>query len=315
MKSRTRYDAGKMRRNHRRPFTGACLLVTTAFVLLLAGCATTQSFFERYRGKGDALTKKVMILPLVDLGGVGERLTAQSQRDFYESLGRSPRIALHFQEAEENAGSPSLTAVEYGIITNPEMIRKARALGMNAVVAGALNPVGVTHKKTGIWPFRNKVVAYQVSMVVNVVDVNSGYLYLTNLESEEFHFPLEEDGFQDEVRERQEALESKLPRIVKRQADIVSKELGTRPWTGTILSAAEGSVTISGGTDSGIRPGMIFTVYPSAESITTKDGRTIHLLGKAIGDLRVEEVMSDRSRAVGSQGGPFAEGQLVRPRP
>ncbi len=156
MKSQTMCDAGKMRRNRHRRFTGTCLLVTAAFILFLTGCATTKSIFERYRGKGDALTKKVMVLPLMDVGGLGERLTAQTQREFYEWLGRAPRLSLHFQGSEENAGDPTLTAVEYGIITNPEMIRKARAQGMNAVVAGALNPVQVTHRKNRDLAFPQK---------------------------------------------------------------------------------------------------------------------------------------------------------------
>jgi hypothetical protein len=303
-----------MRQNRHRLFTTACLLLTAAFIFFMAGCATTRSVFERFRTEKDALTKKVMALPLMDVGGLGGRWTSQAQRELYERLGSSPRISLHLRASEKNAGATGVTPVEYGIIANPEMIREARAQGMNAVIAGALNPVEVTRKKAGIWPFRRKVVAYRVSMVVNVVDVNSGYLYLTSLESEEVTFPLEEDGLQDEKREREEALESVLPRIVKRQANTVAKELGERPWTGTILSAGESGVTISGGRDAGILPGQVFTVYPSAEPIATKDGRTLHPIGKAVGNIKVEEVMSDRSRAVGSQGGPFVEGQLVRPK-
>jgi hypothetical protein len=314
LKSWTTCDARKMRQDHHCLFPKAFLLLTAAFILFLAGCATTKSVFERFRTEGDALTKKVMALPLMDVGGLGERWTAEAQRDFYESLGRSPGISLHFQGAEENPGPTSVTPVEYGIITNLEMISKARAQGMNAVIAGALNPVEMTKKKAGIWPFRKKVVAYKVSMVVNVVDVFGGYLYLTSLESEEVNFPFEEDGFQDEARERQEALESLLPKIAKRQANAVLKELRERPWSGTILSAGESGVIISGGKDAGIVPGNVFTVYPGAEPILTKDGRTIYPRGQAIGNIRVEEVMSDRSRAVVSHGGPFVEGQLVKPK-
>jgi hypothetical protein len=314
LKSQTTRDARKMRQNRHRLFTMACLLPAAAFILFMAGCATTGSVFGRFGAGGDALTKKVMALPLMDVGGLGERWTSQAQRELYERLGRSPRISLHLRTSGKNAGTTGVTPVEYGIITNPEMVREARAQGMNAVIAGALNPVEVSRKKAGIWPFRRKVVAYRVSMVVNAVDVNSGYLYLTSLESEEVTFPLEEDGFQDEKREREEALESVLPRIVKRQAKTVSKELGEKPWTGTILSAEENGVFISGGRDTGILPGQVFTVYPSADPIATKDGQTLHPIGKAIGNIKVEEVMPDRSRAVASQGGPFAEGQLVRPK-
>jgi len=293
-------------------FTNACLLLMTALILFTAGCATTRSFFNDFRSKGDALTKKVMVLPLIDTGGLGERWTAEAQREFYELLGRSPSISLHLSEPGENPGSAGVSRVEYGIITNSEMMRKARAEGMNAIVAGALNPVEMIRTKAGIWPFRSKVAAYRVSMVVNVVDVTSGYLYLTRLEREEVTFPLEEDGFQDEVRERQETLESILPKIVKRQANNVLKELKERPWTGTVLSADESGLTISGGKDTGILPGQLFAVYPGGEPIATKEGRTIYPLGVAVGTIKVEEVRSDRSRAVRSQGGPFAEGQWVK---
>jgi hypothetical protein len=314
LQSRTTWDAGKMRRYHHCPFIKACLLLTAAFILFMAGCATTSSVFGRFRTDGDALTKKVMALPLMDVGGLGERWTAQAQKELYGLLGHSPRISLHFQRPEKNPGATGVTPVEYGIITNPDIIHSARAQGMNAVIVGALNPVEITKKKSGIWPFRRKVSAYQVSMVVNVVDVNSGYLYLTHLESEEVTFPLEEDGFQDEARERQEAIESVLPTVVKHQAKIVSKELAERPWTGMILSGGESGVIISGGRDAGILPGQKFTVYQRAEPIATKEGRTIHPLEKAVGEIKVEEVMPDRSRAVDSYGGPFAEGQLVRPK-
>jgi hypothetical protein len=313
LKPQTICDVGKKIQNRQALFTNACLLVTAAFILFMAGCATTKSFFERFRTGGDALTKKVMALPLADVGGLGQRWTAQAQQEFFDLLGRSPRISLHFQRPGENPGATGVTPVEYGIITNPEMIRKAKAQGMNVVVTGALNPVEMTRKKAGIWPFRKKVAAYKVSMVVNVVDVNRGYLDLTSSQSEEVTFPLEEDGFQDEAREREDALESVLPKVVKRQADAVLKELKEKPWTGKILSAGEGGITISGGKEAGIVPGSVFTVYPDTEPIATKEGRTVYPLGKPVGTIRVKEVMTDSSRAVGSEGGPFVEGQLVRP--
>jgi hypothetical protein len=314
LKSRTTRDARKMRKNHRCLFTKYCFLLTAALILFMAGCASTRSVSGRFWTDGDALTKKVMALPLMDVGGLGERWTAQAQQELYGLLGHSPRISLYFQKPEKNPGTTGVTRVEYGIITSPEIIRSAKAQGMNAVIAGALNPVEMIKKKAGIWPFRRKVAAYRVSMLVNVVDVNTGYLYLTHLESEEVTFPLEEDGIQDEAREREDAIESVLPGIVKRQAKIVSKELEERPWTGMIFSGGENGIIISGGRDAGIHPGQIFTVYQSAEPIATKEGRTIHPLEKAVGNIKVEEVMPDRSRAVRSQGGPFAEGQLVRPK-
>ena len=260
------------------------------------------------------LKKRIMVFPFVDRAGLGPAGAAKATSDFANQLAQS-RYILVFDAPGDLRVSKWTDSFEYGVLTHPALIRKAREMGMNALVTGIVGPIESTTRKTGIWGFRKLSRVYELSVVVNVVDVNCGTLFLTSHESEEEAFPVDDVEFQDERGVVEEALRQTIPRLLKGQASKVDSHLAKEPWAGTILSVQDNRIRINAGKDLGVEPGKVFTVFAKGESLHCQNGKSIEIIGKKIGEVRATEVMEKESLAVPLKDGAFITGQMVRSRP
>lgn len=287
------------------------ILLSLLFGALLS-CSTTKTVVDKIVTGTPDLKKRVMIAPLVDQAEFGRERTAQISQNFVERLRKSPRLLLFQDPQGINSGRGSKSP-EYGIVIPPELVKRAHDLGMNALIIAVLNPLEATSRKTGIWPFREMSRIIEISMTVNIVDTASGCLYLTQLDSEEMDFMIDELSGRDENEVIDQIIEAKMPRILKRQSSAVIKNLIKQPWTGQILSAENGMIKINGGKDVGIRPDQSFAVFARGESITCRAGRSFDILGKKIGEIKTTAIMEKDSLAVPVAKGPFLAGQTIRP--
>ncbi|MCP4681596.1 MAG: hypothetical protein GY864_04620 [Desulfobacterales bacterium] len=291
---------------------GLSSLIVLFFFFMISGCGITKSAIKTITpGKSSVLQKQVLIFPLVDRAGMRTELRERINADLAEAFGESPMFK--FYGAPKGVSWLSgIAPTEYDIISDPELVKKVEDLGMNAFVTGILDPVESTNKRTGIWPFRKTSRFFEVSMLVNIVDVASGCLYLTNIVSEEITFPLDEvkDAHADETMDR--VLEKALPRVLKRQAKAVIAGLEAEPWTGKILDIQNNAFKISAGSNAGISPDQVFTVFDQGKPIIGRDNRAYSLLGEKTGEIEVSTVMEKYSLAVAVDGGPFSAGQIIR---
>ena len=277
----------------------------------LSGCSTTKSVVDKIVPGAPDLKKRVMIAPLVDQAGFGQERTAQIAANFVELLKESPHILL-FQGPQDIRSGTDSKSPEFGIVIPPELVKRAQDLGMNALIIAVLNPLEATTRKTGIWPFRDISRIIEISMTVNIVDTTSGCLYLTELDSGEMDFLIDELPGRDENEVIDQIIEAKMPRILKRQSAAVIESLVKEPWTGKILAVENGMIKINGGEDVGVRPDQLFTVFARGESITCRAGRSFDILGKKIGKIKTTSIMENHSLAVPLAGGSFLAGQTVR---
>jgi hypothetical protein len=280
------------------------------FVPLLS-CSTTKSLADKIVPGAPVLKKRVMLAPLVDQAEFGRERTAQIAANFAELLKESPHLLLFQGPQDIHSGTGSKSA-EFGIVIPPELVKRAQDLGMNALIIGVLNPLEATTRKTGIWPFRDMSRIIEISMTVNIVDTTSGCLYLTELDSEEMDFLIDELPGRDEKEVIDQIIEAKMPPILKRQSSAVLKSLMKEPWTGQILSVENGRIKINGGKDVGVRPDQLFTVFARGESITCRAGRSFDILGKKIGEIKTTSIMEKYSLAVPVAKGSFLAGQAIR---
>jgi hypothetical protein len=257
------------------------------------------------------LKKRVMIAPLVDQAEFGRERTAQIAANFVELLKESPHLLL-FQDPQGIPSGTGSKSPEFGIVIPPELVKRAQDLGMNALIIGVLNPLEATTRKTGIWPFRDISRIIEISMTVNIVDTASGCLYLTELDSEEMDFLIDELPGRDENEVIDQIIEAKMPRILKRQSAAVIESLVKEPWTGKILAVENGMIKINGGEDVGVRPDQLFTVFARGESITCRAGRSFDILGKKIGKIKTTSIMEKHSLAAPVAEGSFLAGQTIR---
>jgi len=277
----------------------------------LSGCSTTKSVVDKIVPGAPDLKKRVMIAPLVDQAGFGQERTAQIAANFVELLKESPHLLL-FQVPQDIRSGTDSKSPEFGIVIPPELVKRAQDLGMNALIIAVLNPLEATTRKTGIWPFRDISRIIEISMTVNIVDTTSGCLYLTELDSEEMDFLIDELPGRDENEVIDQIIEAKMPRILKRQSSAVIESLVKEPWTGKILAVENGMIKINGGEDVGVRPDQLFTVFARGESITCRAGRSFDILGKKLGEIKTTSIMEKHSLAVPVAEGAFLAGQTVR---
>jgi hypothetical protein len=283
-----------------------CLILSASF-----GCATTENVYKELTFSKPDLRKRVMVIPTIDLAGIGKERTARIGEEFYAMLEKSPHLVLFRAPDGLNILQGSKSA-EFGIITDSQLIKKADELGMNALVSQTLNPINVDTKKTGIWPFRDVAKTIEVSTVINVVDVNSGCLYLTNLISETEVFPLDETNALNEEQLKVEALKKKIPEILKQQASALADQLDEHSWSGKLATVEGDVIEINAGSNVGITAGQVFNVFAQGETIPCKTGNSITILGKKIGQITAKQVMENHTEATVVSGGPFEAGQVIR---
>ena len=292
-------------------FVRSFFLILSFVLITIPGCSTTKSIVQKIRPGEPYLKKRVIVLPFIDQAGIGSERTTQMTADFVRSLGKSPHLLICDRPKEmpltSGAKSPAMeTATHKGLVENAEN------LGMNAVITGVLNPFEITTKKKGIWPFRKYRKIYEISMVVNVVDIISRTLLLTRLETEEVPVSLDKAEGLNEKEMFDLILSKALPGILKHQASIVAKELAKDPWTGKILAVDNDTITINAGKDVGLQPGHCFDVFGWGESIRCGNGKSLNLLGGKIGEIKVTSVMEKHSLTVPAKQGKFLPGLVIR---
>lgn len=284
------------------------------FLFVSLGCGATKSVVQKMKSSKPDLKKRVMVLPFVDQAGLGSGKASEITLNFVGLLGKSPHLLLY--ETPKSLSLPiGVGNPERGITVNPELIKTAEELGVNVLITGVLNPIETKTNKTGIWPFRKTKKKYEISMILNVVNVNSGCLSLSRLESQEVTFSTDEFQSRREDDITDQALKKALPRILKQQASAVTKNLSEQAWTGKILAVAENSITINAGRDLGVYPGQLFTVFAKGESIVCRTGRVVDLLGKKVGNIRTTSVTEKQSLAMPEAQAAFLPGQIVMSKP
>ncbi len=298
-------------------------LILLPIFVVTSGCSTTESLTRKVLPESWArkilpgqpyLKRHVMVFPLIDQAGLGPELTAQLSHQFYDLLKKSPHLLLH-EPPDGIFSSSSMESPQFGVVTNSSLIDFAEGLGMNDLIIGVLNPVEISTQNTGWWPFDDWRKIYGVSIAVNVVDIASKTLLLTNLGIEEFSMSLEDAEEQDEETYIQQISRETLPELIEEQAPIVEQGLNAKHWTGRISAVENNTIMINAGKDVGLQQGNRFEVFTEGKSIPSGSGRAIYLFGANIGELKVTSVMEKHSLAESVSGGPFKAKQFIRFKP
>ena len=299
----------------------ARLLTLLLFVFPLiqtSGCGTTKTIYKKVsKSVGfnkPGLKKRVLVLPILDQSGLQERRVAELTVTLVEFLNKDEELLVQ-RAMEALPLDTQLRSPRYGIIVDPDLAKRAEEMRMNVVITVVISPFETQSKKTGIWPFRGTNTEFEVSMVVNALDVTNGTLFLTNLESQWVRAQAEGDFLVLESKEPQidgAALDKALLKIVKAQASAIADGLQDHPWSGRILSADKEGVMISAGQDIGLKPESVFEVFARGEPIQSASGRSLFLLGPKVGEIKTVEIMETYAAAVPLGEARFNAGQVIR---
>ncbi len=294
-----------------------CLL---PLALGASGCSTTKELTKKVlptsvakrimTNKAD-LKKRVMTFPFVDQAGVGPEMTKKLGHEFYQHLKKTPNLLL-YDPPDGVFSTQAMESPQFGVVTSSKLVDIAADMGMNALIIGVLDPVEIAVHKTGFWPFDSWRRFYTVSAAVNVIDTASKTLIYTDIALKEYDVTLEESEQQDqESYIRQITLEA-LPDLVNDLGSTMDFKVSDEPWTGKVLAVDGDTIMINAGKEVGLKDEAVFKVFSVGESITSGTGRTIHLLGETVGEIKVTSVMEKHSLAEPLSGGPFEAKQFIR---
>jgi len=297
------------------------LLLLVCFALLgAAGCSTTKRWYGKIVPDTSGLKKRVVVLPFWDQAGLGEDKLEQLTEQFLTLLNKDGAFVI--QRVKRSSAVPDrVRSPEFGIVTDPEQVRRADQMGMNIMLTAVFSPFETQRIKTGFWPFRKIKDETEISMYVNAFDVINGTLLLTRLESVKIRTTAEIfDDFEEESEEAQKikpdidekTLTKSLSEIVENQAAEVSSALRERPWLGRIMSSDASGTFINAGSDVGVVPGSVFEVLGTGETIPSASGKPVTLPGPRVGEIKVTEVMKDWALASAEEGSSFRAGQVIR---
>ena len=206
-----------------RRYLMSLLSFMLCFIFFAAlGCGKAKPPARDTKPKSSGANKRVMVLPFIDNSGLGKGTAAQATAGFIELLGKSSHVTL--QGPPKGMVLPvDASSPKYGIVTPPQLIKKAEALGLDALITGVVDPVAGVTKRRGIWPFRSTRRIYDVSAMICVVHVPSRTVLLTGLEMEKTSLAFEKQV--DEKALARQALSEALPDVLEALASAASKSL------------------------------------------------------------------------------------------
>jgi len=282
-----------------------------AFLLATGGCGITRSALEPGDVDLEGPKKRVLVLPLIDTAGLTSLQLSKIESELLGRLRAYPHLRL-YPSSDKIRPSDSDRIPQIACGTHPEVLEKAEARGMNAVLAGVITPVNRRTEKTGIWPFRGTEIHHEISLILNLMDVRSQALCLSHQETGKLVTEAEEGTHLEEAQVIARLMDEAVPRIIGRQAARVAEALQGAPWFGKILAVESNSITINAGQDVAARAGQVFSVFSGEECIECRAGRTLRLLGDEIGEIRIRSVKSECAVAEPVSGGGFRKGQPIR---
>jgi len=293
----------------KKQFTVLPFILSLVSFLSFDGCAPRSSGFLSH----DTWPKKrVLVMP-------ARNLTAMPSEGPIDSVSERISTALRktglfsIYDHDKTAQPPSIAP---GEPIHQELLESTRARGINAVIFETINPVEATPVRTGIWPFRKNSWRYIVSMNVDIVDVNTGTITLSEDIAEPFTLASGDfemrDGGPHDLAAKQRALQECLPDIIKRATKATHRSLSRLAWKSRIASIDNQEVIVNAGRDAGLRPGTVLEVFGNNNSMTSFNGHAYPLPGSKVGELRITSVRARHSIATPVKGNDFKTNQIVK---
>ena len=281
-------------------------------ILLLAGCGTGASLESRGLPDNDWPKKRVMVMPATNLTGIPlDELIDTVSEELTKILGKTG-----FFNIDHHNKTKKFLLFKPGEPVDPELIREAREMGMNAIIFESVNPIETSSVKSGIWSSRGKAQRFTVSINIDIVDVNRGIMLLSKEIADNTAVSDEETEKEKEkspdVETKKRAFKECLPDILEKAAMAVSLSLNREVWTGRIESTDKKRIIINAGRDAGLRSGIVFEVFAKGKYITSFKGQTYQLLGPKVGEIKTVGIKPRHSTAEPITGTDFKAGQIVR---
>mgnify|MGYP006294804191 CR=1 FL=1 len=200
-----------------------------------------------------------------------------------------------------------------GKIDNLALAEVGRKLGLNAIVSGQVVNIAMTREQEGILWFRDLEDRLRIQFHIAVFDTETA----TKLFSRQFVHqrelePQEAEAIKSGSPALFSILSESIGEITEDLADDICAAILNQPWAGYVVSVQPDRVTLSFGSDIGVRTGDKFEVHEMGEVIEGVDGHQFILPGKKIGEITITATESGFSEAEIVSGEGIRSGAVVR---
>lgn len=204
---------------------------------------------------------------------------------------------------------PRLTS---GGIDNFALANIGRALGLNAVIIGSLDDIGLVTETEGL-VFKDILHFIQVLVHVEVYDTETGTKILDDSFKRKVKVDkLDYDLMRSEGKLRLPDLSATLKDLLGEMGERICWTIEDQPWNGFITAFAGDRVTLSAGKLSGLEPGDELDVFDNSRTIQGRDGQRFFVRGPKMGRIRIVSVEPRRSEAVVVSNNGIKIGNSVR---
>jgi len=199
-----------------------------------------------------------------------------------------------------------------GQVDNFALATIGRALGLNAVITGGLDDIGIVDEAEGLI-LKDTVHLIQVMVRIEVYDTETGTKILDD--SFKRRLPVDKldyDMMRSEGKLRLPDLSETLNDLLEEMGERICWAIEDQPWNGFITSFAENKVILSAGSIAGLEPGDEFEVFDNSRILKGRDDQQFFVHGPKTGRIRIVSVKPHTSEAVVVSNKGIKTGSSVR---
>jgi hypothetical protein len=222
-------------------------------------------------------------------------------------------VTVADSDDDENLkGFKELPMLPSGRVDNFALAIIGRGLGLNAVVTGSLDDIGLLNELRGmVWKDTHHLI--QILVSVEVYDTETGAKILDQsfsrkVEIEELDYEL----MQSEGKMILPDLNETLSDLIREMGETICWAVEDQSWNGFIIAIDGNNIILSAGSRAGLEPGDEFEVFDTSRVIEGLNGQRFFYHGQKTGEIRIVEVEPDKAKAVIASDEGIKTGNSVR---
>jgi len=206
--------------------------------------------------------------------------------------------AANSDDDENLKGFKELPKLPSGQVDNFSLAIIGRELGLNAVVTGSLDDIGLLDELRGmVWKDTHHLI--QILVSIEVYDTETGAKILDQgfsrkVEIEELDYEL----MQSEGKMILPDLNETLSDLIKEMGETICWAVEDQSWNGFIIAVDGDKIILSAGSRVGLESGDEFEVFDTSRIIEGLNGQRFFYHGQKTGEIRIIEVEPNKAKAV-----------------
>jgi len=305
------------------------LFLLLAMALVSAGCSyrdtvaktsntvtkTTQKITRKIRFSDDDLQRMTAVVGFENKSLYQEKEIARVFRDGIPKYLNTEcdDVTVANQDANQNMQSfEQLPRLESGQVDNFALAIFGRALGLNAVITGSLDDIGMVDEMRGML-FKDTQHLIQILVSIEVFDTETG----TKILDQNFSRKVEIEDLDYELMRSEGKLilpdlDDTLKDLIAEMGEAICWAIEDQPWNGFITAVAADKVTLSSGSMVGLEKGDALEVFDTSRILKGRNGQQFFVHGQKVGEIKIIEVEPNMANATVVKNDGIKTGNSVR---